>query len=190
LLCDLKPNQPDTTVVPSLIQTKTKNESDPHVLKSQQDLADNGDAYGELHMGLRYRDGDGVEKDLDRARDLLQKAADQGDPDAAKALAKLPKPKKLSPPPDTSTNLAGITIQSAEYGMGKKVADVTDKVEQLLQAHPEGIDVFYKTLDADPLPGKHKQLTVKYDYMGTNHVIVVPGGRKLSVTMMIKNATK
>lgn len=76
----------------------TKSDVDARILKSQQELAAKGDAYGELHMGLRYRDGDGVEKNLAKAREWLQKAADQGDPDAFAALSKLPRPKRVSQP--------------------------------------------------------------------------------------------
>jgi len=60
------------------------------VLKNNQDLADKGDPYGLLRMGERYRDGEGVPKDLTKASDYLQKAAAAGDPTAADELKKLP----------------------------------------------------------------------------------------------------
>ncbi len=59
------------------------------VLKSNQDLADKGDAYGLLRMGERYRDGEGVEKDLAKAKDYLTKAAAAGSQTAANELSKL-----------------------------------------------------------------------------------------------------
>jgi hypothetical protein len=59
------------------------------VLKSNQDAAAKGDMFGLLRMGERYRDGDGVEKDLSKARDYLQKAADAGSPTAKDELSKL-----------------------------------------------------------------------------------------------------
>jgi TPR repeat protein len=59
-------------------------------LQSNQDAADKGDAYGLLRMGERYRDGEGLEKDLAKARDYLQKSADAGSPTAAEELKKLP----------------------------------------------------------------------------------------------------
>ena len=59
-------------------------------LKSNQDAAGQGDAYGLLRMGERYRDGDGVEQNLAKARDYLQKSADAGSPTAAEELKKLP----------------------------------------------------------------------------------------------------
>jgi TPR repeat protein len=59
-------------------------------LKTNQEAADKGDLYGLLRMGERYRDGDGVDKDLAKARDFLTKAAAAGSPSAADELKKLP----------------------------------------------------------------------------------------------------
>jgi len=58
-------------------------------LKSNQDAAAKGDSIGLLRMGERYRDGDGVEKDLAKAKDYLQRAADAGSPTAAEELKNL-----------------------------------------------------------------------------------------------------
>ncbi len=58
-------------------------------LKVNQDAAAKGDMFGLLRMGERYRDGDGVEKDLSKAREYLQKAADAGSPTAKEELANL-----------------------------------------------------------------------------------------------------
>jgi TPR repeat protein len=55
-------------------------------LKSNQDAAAKGDSIGLLRMGERYRDGDGVEKDLAKAKDYLQRAAYAGSPTAAEEL--------------------------------------------------------------------------------------------------------
>ena len=41
-------------------------------------------------MGERYRDGEGVEKDLQKASILLQRAADAGSPTAKDDLKNLP----------------------------------------------------------------------------------------------------
>jgi hypothetical protein len=59
------------------------------VLKINQDAAAKGDVFGLLRMGERYRDGDGVEKDLAKAKEYLQKAADAGSPTAVDELSKL-----------------------------------------------------------------------------------------------------
>jgi TPR repeat protein len=68
-------------------QAKTTTES--KVLAWHEELAKNGDAYGEYKMGMRYLNGDGVDKDPAQARDLLNKSAAQGNQDAKDALAKL-----------------------------------------------------------------------------------------------------
>ena len=51
--------------------------------------AEKGDAFGQLRMGERYRDGDAVEKDENKARQYFAKSAAQGNTDAAKALEKM-----------------------------------------------------------------------------------------------------
>lgn len=60
------------------------------VLKFHQDLAAKGDAYGEYQMGLRFLNGDGVGKDLGKAREMFIKAAAQGHQSAKDQLLKLP----------------------------------------------------------------------------------------------------
>lgn len=66
-----------------------KKSMQDNVLKWNQQQADKGDAYGLLRMGERYRDGDGVPKDLTKAREYLSKAIAAGSPDAADELSKL-----------------------------------------------------------------------------------------------------
>lgn len=61
-------------------------------LKMNQQAADQGDAYGLMRMGERYRDGEGVEKDPAKARAYLEKAVASGSIDAKAALDALPKP--------------------------------------------------------------------------------------------------
>lgn len=67
-----------------------KNIANAKALAANEAAAEKGDAYGLLRMGERYRDGDGVEKDLIKAKDYLQKSADAGSPTAADELKKLP----------------------------------------------------------------------------------------------------
>lgn len=59
------------------------------VLAENERLAAQGDAYGELRMGERYLTGDGVAKDIFKARDYLQRAAEQGSQTAADELNRL-----------------------------------------------------------------------------------------------------
>ncbi len=51
-----------------------KSKTEAKVLAWHQELADKGDAYGEYKMGMRYLNGDGVDKDAQKARDMLTKA--------------------------------------------------------------------------------------------------------------------
>jgi len=59
-------------------------------LKANESAAATGDAYGLLRMGERYRDGEGVAKDLAQARNFLHQAALKGSDTAARELAALP----------------------------------------------------------------------------------------------------
>jgi len=68
---------------------KARKASSEKTLKWNQEQADGGDAYGQLRMGERYRDGDGVEKDLDKARAYFEKAAAQGNKTAQEDLDEL-----------------------------------------------------------------------------------------------------
>ncbi|MGA9877048.1 MAG: hypothetical protein WBQ21_14700, partial [Solirubrobacteraceae bacterium] len=166
---------------PAAALPEPKAEVDARVLKWHEELADSGDAYGDLRMGLRYRDGDGVPKDLQQAREWLQKSADQGDTEAATALDKLTKPRSLAPtaPDDFATNVsaAGLVIQSARFGSGGNVADVTDRVSDLLHKRPDGFAINAETMGVDPKPGKKKRLTIDYSYEGADCHLTVPGGR-------------
>jgi TPR repeat protein len=74
--------------------SKQKAESDKRaikerLLKSNQDSAGRGEPLGLMRMGVRYRDGDGVETNLLKAKTYFQKAADAGLQEAADELSKL-----------------------------------------------------------------------------------------------------
>lgn len=68
---------------------KAAQDRTDRVVKYNQEEADKGDPYGLLRMGERYRDGDGVEKDLTKARDYFSKAVAAGSPSAAGELSQL-----------------------------------------------------------------------------------------------------
>lgn len=71
---------------------RQRNAALNRALQANQEAAAQGDAYGLLRMGERYRDGEGVAVDLKQAREYLQKAAAAGSPTAADELAALPNP--------------------------------------------------------------------------------------------------
>jgi TPR repeat protein len=81
---------PELTDEQKAAAAQAKSKAADKVLAFHKELADKGDAYGQFKMGMRYLTGDGVDKDMAKARDLLGKAAAQGNKDAATELAKLP----------------------------------------------------------------------------------------------------
>ena len=78
-----KLNPTDQARIEAMDEAQTK------ALAWDQSQAEQGDAYGQLRMGERYRDGDGVAKDLVLARSWLSKSAYQGNSHAIKALSEL-----------------------------------------------------------------------------------------------------
>jgi hypothetical protein len=66
-----------------------KKATQAKVVKWNQEQADKGDPTGLLRMGEFYRDGNGVPKDIDKAREYFTKASAAGSPDAADELSKL-----------------------------------------------------------------------------------------------------
>jgi hypothetical protein len=66
-----------------------KKATQDKVLKWHFEQAEKGDSYGLFRMGEHYRDGDGVPRDLDKAREYFSKAVNAGSSTAADALTKL-----------------------------------------------------------------------------------------------------
>ncbi len=66
-----------------------KKATQDRVLKWHLEQAEKGDSFGLFRMGEHYRDGDGVPRDLDKARDYFTKAIAAGSATAADALSKL-----------------------------------------------------------------------------------------------------
>jgi hypothetical protein len=92
LVCDPPdPPKPPSAAIAAMkdAAAQKKAEVAARTLKHHQELAEQGDPYGQYHLGLRYAIGDGVEKDLAKARDWLTKAAAQGQSEAAEELKKL-----------------------------------------------------------------------------------------------------
>jgi hypothetical protein len=68
---------------------RKKTEGAAAALKANLSQCAAGDAYGQLRMAERYRDGDGVATNLSRARALFEMSADQDNPTAVRELAQL-----------------------------------------------------------------------------------------------------
>jgi TPR repeat protein len=73
-------------------EKNNKTASLARALAANQSAAAQGDSYGLLRMGERYRDGEGVETNFLKARDYLARAAAAGDLSASNELAALPQP--------------------------------------------------------------------------------------------------
>ncbi len=71
---------------------RKKAERDAATLKFESENSEKGSDLYQYRVGLRYLNGNGVPKDLAKARDYLSKAAAQGNKEAAAELAKLPVP--------------------------------------------------------------------------------------------------
>jgi hypothetical protein len=68
---------------------KAKSDADAKTLKWNQEQAAQGDAYGLLRMGERYAKGDGVDKDMAKAKAFLMRASAAGSKDADDELKRL-----------------------------------------------------------------------------------------------------
>ena len=88
------------------------------------------------------------------------------------------------------TNTPDLMIISAKYGMGKDFTDVTAKVIDLLNANTGAFTADEKTLRANPLPGKDKNLIVSYFLAGTNYVFIVSRTNQVSSALLMENALK
>ena len=84
---------PEQLVAAKDLERKKHQEAQAKALKWHQELAEKGDAFGQLRMGERYLVGDGVEKDEMKAREFLSKSAAQGNKEAVVALETLKRTK-------------------------------------------------------------------------------------------------
>lgn len=69
---------------------KAKRDAAARILKWNQDQADAGDPYGLMRMGERYRDGEGVETNMNKAQAYFIRASALGNKQAEDDLEKAP----------------------------------------------------------------------------------------------------
>ena len=83
-----------------------------------------------------------------------------------------------------------LLIISAVYESGSDVADVTDRVNDLL--HQPGVEFFTRPewLHADPKPGWNKALVIVYEYKGRRHLFVAGEGDRVTAGLLIKQTDK
>jgi hypothetical protein len=94
----------------------------------------------------------------------------------------------LAPKAKTEDN--GLVVTSALFGSGRKVADVTKRVTELLAAEPREFFAKASSLRVDPWPYRTKALAILYRYEGKNCLFVVQGGDKVSYKILVENATR
>src|SRR5215213_10250237 len=75
--------------------------------------------------------------------------------------------------PDNNRERDGLVITSALFGSGKKVADVTKRVAELLDGDAKEFFARANSLKADPWPYRTKALAILYRYQGKDHLFVV-----------------
>lgn len=92
----------------------------------------------------------------------------------------------------TTPWIADVTVVSATFGKGARVADVTARVIELLRTQPDGFGADNKTLGADPLPRRKKQeqLTIQYRYQGADYISINAFGSSVSHQTLVDNALK
>ena len=79
----------DAVQARAIADKKSAMQGQINAVRYNQELAAKGDGYGLLRMAERYRDGDGVEKDLTKAKEYFNKAVAAGSPTAAEELKEL-----------------------------------------------------------------------------------------------------
>jgi hypothetical protein len=94
------------------------------------------------------------------------------------------------PPQATASLSSDLLILSAVYESGSDVADVTDRVNDLL--HQPGVEFFTRPewLHADPKPGWNKALVIVYEYKGRRHLFVAGEGDRVTAGLLIKQTDK
>jgi hypothetical protein len=97
-----------------------------------------------------------------------------------------------TPPPDTvnERSVRDVYVRSAQFGSGTHIADVTDRVAELLKREPGGFWARADWLRVDPLPGKAKSLLIDYDYKGKPFRISIVSPNKISYDLLVENARK
>jgi hypothetical protein len=92
-----------------------------------------------------------------------------------------------SPATTSGDSASDLIIRSVEFGLGTHVADVTERVKELLSRQPEGFIINAQSLGTDPKPGRGKVLTIDFDYQGQAHALVIPAGENLSYQTLVEN---
>jgi hypothetical protein len=92
-----------------------------------------------------------------------------------------------SPAATSGASASDLNIRSVEFGLGTHVADVTERVKELLHRQPDGFIINAQSLGTDPKPGRGKVLTIVFDYQGQIHTLIIPAGENVSYHTLAEN---
>ena len=81
-----------------------------------------------------------------------------------------------------------VTVVSAVFGAGKRTADVTARMTELVHPRSGKVVVDAKTLGADPAPGTGKELVVTYTYHGATCTLTIKAGGAFTYQTFVTNA--
>lgn len=110
-----------------------------------------------------------------------------GDVEQARVTAS-PESVKSVPAPEPTTRpviarpetVKDIRVELALFGSGTQLADVTDRVAQLLRDAPDGFTARADWLHIDPVPGKNKSLMIRYRCRDQERFFLITGGNRAS----------
>jgi hypothetical protein len=80
-----------------------------------------------------------------------------------------------------------LSVVSAVYGSGDKFADVTDRVNQILDEPGPRFSAKPHWLGADPTPGWNKALVIVYQFEGKRRTFSTGEGGAVSAEILAKN---
>ena len=80
-----------------------------------------------------------------------------------------------------------IRVELALFGSGTQLADVTDRVAQLLHDEPDGFTARADWLHIDPAPGKNKSLLIRYRYHDQERFFLITGGNRASYGALVSD---
>jgi hypothetical protein len=90
------------------------------------------------------------------------------------------------PASDTGSMVKDVRVEVALFGSGTHLADVTDRVVQLLRSEPQGFTARADLLHIDPLPGKNKSLLIRYRYHDQERLYLITGGNRASYSALVE----
>lgn len=94
------------------------------------------------------------------------------------------------PPAASSSSSADLQVISAVYGGGINWADVTVRVNALLNRPDFEFFARPEWLHADPTPGWNKALVIVYECEGRRHIFTTGEGGRVSVEQLVELAEK